>query len=162
MKVLVLVTSLMLAWAPASADKAAQCLANGGKYLTGRVTGGPAFARGRHPLRGIELSHTHLTLLPDQDERFWNIAVDNVFASGYDAAGETVPAPLSRIRVGDRIEICGRPYIDDTGPGVDWVHSNCGATPTARKPNGWLKILGAQGVPGPNLESSQEYCYIWR
>jgi hypothetical protein len=160
-KLIFLIASGVLAWSPTSADEAAQCLANGGKYLTGRVTAGPVFARGRHPLRGIELSHTHLTLLSDQDARSWDIAVDNVFASGYDAANETVPTPLSRIRAGDRLEICGRPFMDDTGPGLDWVHSNCGATPTARKPNGWLKILGVRNVPSPNLESSQRYCYLW-
>jgi hypothetical protein len=162
MKLIVLLASCVLAGGTAYADDATQCQAAGGTYLSGRVTAGPAFARGRHPRRGIELSHTHLTLRSDRDGRSWDIAVDNVFASGYDAAHETVPAPLSRIRVGDRLDVCGRPFTDETGPGMDWVHSNCGATPASRKPNGWLKILAANGIPGPNLESSQEYCYIWR
>jgi hypothetical protein len=147
--------------AAAHADEAAQCRANAGTYLTGHVTGGPNFARGRHPLHGIELSHTHLMILSDQDGRSWDIAVDNVFAAGYDSAGETVPAPLSHLRVGDRLEMCGRPYEDDGRPGMDWVHTNCGAAPTARKPNGWLKLLAANGTPGGNLESAEEYCRLW-
>ncbi|HEX4080255.1 MAG TPA: hypothetical protein VHX61_15450 [Rhizomicrobium sp.] len=162
MKLIVLLASCLFAWGTANADEAAQCQVGGGTYLTGHVTAGPVFARGRHPRRGIELSHTHLTLLSDRDRRSWDVAVDDVFASGYDAAGETVPAPLSKIRVGDRLEVCGRPFTDDTGPGIDWVHTNCGVTPTSRKPNGWLKVLAANGIPGPNLESSQEYCHIWR
>jgi hypothetical protein len=47
-------------------------------------------------------------------------------------------------------------------PGIDWVHTNCGATPAAGKPNGWFKLLAANGTPGPNLESSQEYCRLWQ
>ena len=152
---------VVFACGAAQADEAAQCAANAGTYLTGRVTGGPVFARGRHPLHGIELSHTHLLLVSDQDRQSYDIAVDNVFAPGYDAAGESVPAPLSNIHIGDRLEVCGRPFRDSTGPGMDWVHTNCGAAPTTRKPNGWLKILGANGTPGPNLETLGEYCRLW-
>jgi hypothetical protein len=162
MKLFVLLTSCVFVWGAAHAGEAAQCHAGGGTYLTGRVTGGPRFARGRHPLHGVELSHTHLTLLSDQDRQSYDIAVDDVFAAGFDSAGEAVPAPLSTVRVGNRLEVCGRPYRDDTKLGIDWVHTNCGDMPPARKPNGWLKILGANGAPGPNLESSQEYCRLWR
>ena len=161
MKLVALLTFCVFAWSAADADEAAQCQAGRGAYLTGSVTRGPVFARGRHPLHGIELSHTHVTLLADQDRQSYDVAVDNVFASGYDAAGESVPVPLSAIRVGDRVEVCGRPYTDPAGPGIDWVHTNCGATPTTAKPNGWLKILAANGSPGPNLESYQKYCYLW-
>ncbi|HTT82376.1 MAG TPA: hypothetical protein VMF67_02750 [Rhizomicrobium sp.] len=159
---IVLFTLCVFAWGAAHADEATQCRANDGTYLTGRVTGGPTFARGRHPLRGIELSHTHLTLLSDQDGQSWDIAVDDVFAAGYDAAGDSVPAPLSTLRPGDRLEVCGRPYNDYGRQGIDWVHTNCGATPSTAKPNGWLKRLGPGGKPGPNLEASQKYCYLWR
>lgn len=161
MKLNVLLTILAFASSAVHADEAAQCRINAGTYLTGTVTRGPIFARGRHPLRGVELSHSHLTLLSDQDRQFYDVAVDNVFAPGYDAAGETVPAPLSSIRTGNRVEVCGRPYRDPTGPGIDWVHTNCGVTPTTAKPNGWLKILAVDGAPGPNLESNQKYCYLW-
>lgn len=161
MKLNVLLTILAFASSAVHADEAAQCRINAGTYLTGTVTRGPIFARGRHPLRGVELSHSHLTLLSDQDRQFYDVAVDNVFAPGYDAAGETVPAPLSSIRTGNRVEVCGRPYRDPTGPGIDWVHTNCGVTPTTAKPNGWLKILAVDGAQGPNLESNQKYCYLW-
>ena len=143
----------------AHADEAARCRANGGAFLTGRVTTAPVFVQG-HLRDGIELSHTHLMLRSDSDGQSTDIAIDNVFAAGYDAAGESVPAPLSGIRVGERLELCGEPYRNDT-PGLHWVHTNCGETPTQGRPNGWLKILDAHGAPGPNLKSSREYCRLW-
>ena len=142
------------------ADEPAQCRANGGSYLTGKVITGPAFAPG-HPRDGVELSHTHLRLLSDRDGRSYDVAIDNVFATGYDAAGEGVPAPLSTIRIGDRLEICGRLFARG-GRGIDWVHTNCGARPSNAQPDGWLKVVGPDGTPGLNLESSQEYCRLWQ
>lgn len=141
------------------ADDAAQCSIDGGAYLTGAVIRGPTFARG-HTLDRVELSHTHLTVLSDQDGQSYDVAIDNVFASGYDAAGESVPAPLSMIHAGDRLELCGKLYSDGR-PGIDWVHTNCGETPTATQPDGWLKIVAPDGAPGPNLEASREYCRLW-
>jgi hypothetical protein len=161
MKLIALAAFCALASGAAHANEAALCRAHAGTFLTGTVTRGPVFARGRHPLHGIELSHTHLTLLSDQDRQSYDVAIDDVFAPGYDAAGDTVPAPLSGIRTGDRLEVCGRPYMNETESGIDWVHTNCGATPTNKKPNGWLKVLGANGTPGPNLESCEKYCYLW-
>src|SRR5215469_16831092 len=143
----------------ARADEAAQCRANAGTYLTGTVTDGPTFAPG-HGRDGVELSHTHLKLMSDQDGRSYDVAIDNVFASGYDAAGEGVPAPLSTIRSGDRLELCGRLYTRG-GMGIDWVHTNCGDTPRPADPNGWLKVFSPDGTPGPNLEASTEYCRLW-
>jgi hypothetical protein len=112
----------------ARADEAAQCRANAGTFLTGNVTQGPTFAPG-HLHKGIELSHTHLTLLSDQDGRSYHVAIDNVFATGYDAARESVPAPLSTIRTGDRLELCGKLFTRG-GLGIDWVHTNCGNRPS--------------------------------
>ena len=144
--------------AMAHADDAAQCQADKGAYLTGTVTRGPVFAHG-HLQRGVELSHTHLTLRADQDSQLYDVAIDNVFASGYDAARDAVPAPLSTITVGDRLELCGKLYTEG-GPGIDWVHTNCGNTPTAQ-PDGWLKVISAGGTAGPNLESAEKYCSIF-
>lgn len=144
----------------ARADDAAQCQANDGSFLTGTVTQPPYFKPG-HPFHGVELSHTHLTLLADQDGQSYDVAIDNVFASGYDAAGETIPAPLTTITAGARLELCGKLYATG-GPGIDWVHTNCGDTPTPDKPDGWLKIIGADGAIGPNLEDAQEYCQLWQ
>jgi hypothetical protein len=143
----------------ARADEAAQCQAQAGTYLTGRVVAGPSFTPG-HPRRGVELSHTHVRLQADQDGQTYDVAIDNVFADGYDAAGRSVPAPLSGIRAGDRLALCGKLYAQG-GPGIDWVHTNCGDQPTADKPDGWVKIIAADGTPGANLEASQEYCRLW-
>lgn len=151
---------VMLAAQAARAVEASQCHANGGTYLTGRVTNGPSFVHG-HLLRNVELSHTRLTLLADQDGQSYDVRIDDVFAAGYDAAGDNVPAPLSTIRPGNRLELCGKTYPGDAGPGIHWVHTNCGAVPSPDKPNGWAKVVGVDGTPGPNLESSKEYCPLW-
>jgi hypothetical protein len=117
MKLLGVFIFCLVASATARADEAALCRANGGTYLTGSVTQGPTFAPG-HVYKGVELSHTHLTLLSDQDGRSYHVAIDNVFAAGYDAAGESVPAPLSTIRTGDRLELCGKLFTRG-GLGID-------------------------------------------
>ena len=101
-----------------------------------------------------------LKLMSDQDGRSYDVAIDNVFATGYDGAGESVPTPLSTIQTGDRLELCGKLYTDG-GPGIDWLHTNCGETPRAAQPDGWRKILSSDGA-GPNLEDSREYCRLWR
>jgi hypothetical protein len=160
MKLLRVFILCLVASGTARADDAALCRANGGSYLTGSVTQVPIFAPG-HVRNGVELSHTHLTLRSDQDGRSYHVAIDNVFATGYDAAGESVPAPLSTIRPGDRLELCGKLFTRG-GRGIDWVHTNCGKAPRAARPDGWLKVLAPDGSPGPNLEDSQEYCRLWR
>ena len=159
MKLVAAVLFCLCAAIAARADEAAQCQANAGSYLTGTVTAGPSFASG-HPRRGVELSHTHLTLRSDRDGQFYDVAMDNVFASGYDAAGESVPSPLSSIQAGDRLELCGQLYTEG-GPGIHFVHTNCGDRPTPADPNGWVKLIDANGSPGPNLEDSREYCNLW-
>lgn len=160
MKLPLLFVLCAFAFAPAHADEAAQCASHDGTWVTGRVTGTPLFIHG-HLRDGVELSHTHLTLQSGRDGQTYDVAVDNVFAAGYDRAGEAVPAPLSTVRAGDRVDVCGKMYTDDTGRGIDWVHINCGATPTANQPNGWFELLNKDGTPGPNLESSREYCRLW-
>ena len=159
MKLATVFIFLLVASVTARADEAAQCRANAGTYITGIVTDGPTFTTGR-PREGVELSHTHLTVQADQDGRAYDVAIDNVFAGGYDAAGENVPAPLSTIRSGDRLELCGKLFTHGR-LGIDWVHTNCGERPRPAQPNGWLKVLAPDGAPGPNLESSQEYCRLW-
>jgi hypothetical protein len=160
MKLLGVFILCLVAAGTARADEAAQCQANAGTYLTGKVTRDPTFTRG-HLRNGVELSHTHLTLLSDQDGRSYHVAIDNVFAAGYDAAGESVPAPLSTIRTGDRLELCGKLFTRG-GLGIDWVHTDCGKAPRPAQPDGWLKVLVPDGNPGPNLQDSQEYCRLWR
>ena len=91
------------------ADNSGLCRASDGRYLTGRVIQGPNFVMG-HSRDGVELSHSHIILQADKDGQLYDVAIDNIFASGYDSAGETVPAPLSSIAVGDRLELCGALY----------------------------------------------------
>ncbi len=74
---------------PVWANEQADCAANAGTLLVGTVASGPTFARG-HERRGVELSHTHVRLRGD-DGRSYDIAIDNIFAEGYDQAGEHVP-----------------------------------------------------------------------
>ena len=161
MKRIAVLCLFLFAAATGRADEAGQCRANGGTYLTGAVTRPPVFAPGHDHPHGVELSHTHLTLLADQDGQNYDVAIDNVFASGYDASGESVPAPLSTIRAGDRLDLCGR-LFSHGGVGIDWVHTNCGDAPSPAQPDGWLKIIAADGTPGLNLEASREYCRLWR
>jgi hypothetical protein len=144
----------------AMADEAGLCQAADGSYLTGTVTQAPRFVAG-HARDGVELSHTQLTLQADQDGESYDVAMDNVFASGYDAAGEAVPSPLSSITVGDKLELCGELY-QSGDVGIHWVHTDCGDPPAATAPDGWVKLIGADGAVGPNLEDSQEYCKLWQ
>ena len=138
---------LLVVSQPAWSNEQDACGSNAGTLLIGTVVSGPAFAHG-HDLRGVELSHTHVRLRGD-DNRVYDIAIDNVFADGYDQASESVPAPLSRIQPGNRLELCGKPYTSG-GPGMDWVHTNCGDHSTPDQPNGWVKVVGPEGTPGPN------------
>lgn len=144
----------------AAADLAADCANAKGVYLTGKVTSAPKFASGKS-LKHVELSHTRLSVSAT-DGQTYQVAVDNVFAAGYDAANpkKQVPSPLSQIHVGDQLEMCGVQYTHPLG--IDWVHTNCGDTPVTGKPDGWIREIANDGTPGDNLESSQEYCRLWQ
>ena len=144
--------------APAWADEQSACTAAAGSYLTGVVVTAPKFAHGqfRH---GVELSHTHVSLRADQDGRVYDVAMDNVYANGYQKNSKSVPAPLNSIRIGDHLDLCGQLYT--SGVGIHWVHSNCGATPTAAAPDGWVKQLGADGAPGANDEGNTKFCSLF-
>jgi hypothetical protein len=145
---------------PAIADEARICQANAGHYVTGTIETGPRFVSG-HDRKGVELSHTRLTLLAE-DGTAYDVRIDNVFAAGYDQAGEAVPAPLSSLRPGDRLDLCGNLFsTHHGGQGIDWVHTDCGNSPRPGRPNGWVKLLDAAGIPGPNLEDSDAYCSLW-
>jgi len=138
-----------------AANDAQQCSAAGGKLLVGQVVSGPKFKHGMYK-KGVELSHTHLKL-QGEDGDTYDVAIDNVFAEGYQANSKKVPAPLNTIQVGDKVEACGIPYKG----GIHWVHNNCGDRPTRSDPDGWLKVVRADGSVGPNLEGSQAYCGLW-
>jgi hypothetical protein len=146
-----------LALADPSAD-ATQCQQGDGHFLTGTVMSRPSFKSGK-PLHGVYLSHTHLTLKGD-DGNTYDVAIDNVFADDYQRNQRAVPAPLSSIRVGDKLELCGKLY--STGDGIDWVHTNCGDRPEPDKPDGWVREVDASGSAGDNLEGNQAFCRLWR
>jgi hypothetical protein len=150
------VAALVLSPATVWADDRADCAAGDGTLLTGSVIAAPTFATGR-PLHGIPLTHTHIRIRGDADGQPYDLAVDDVFAAGYEPRRAEVPPPLSTIVVGQHLSACGIAYPG----GMHWVHTNCGDTPTAQDPNGWLKVVDAAGVDGPNLEDSQKYCYLW-
>ncbi len=143
----------------AHADGQAACAAAAGTYLTGTVVAGPFYAHGK-AVGGKQLSHTRLSLKADQDGRVYDVAIDNIYAAGYDQAGDRIPAPLDGIHRQDRLELCGQRYT--SGLGIHWVHTNCGARPNRNHPDGWVKVLDAKGSAGPNLESSTEYCGLWK
>ena len=159
-----IVSGLMLAAAcsgmcgSALADDGAACAAVDGSFLTGQVVGGPTFAHGQFR-QGVELSHTHVRLRADQDGRDYDVAMDNVFAGGYQPGGRAVPAPLDAIRVGERLELCGQLY--DRGVGIHFVHTNCGERPTSNHPDGWVKVIDGQGAAGPNLEGGTGFCKLF-
>ena len=156
--------ALALAFAltlPALADPAADaasCQKSAGSYLAGKVVKAPTFAHG-HPQKGVELSHTHITLQGDDGKRY-DVAMDNVFANGYRKNVSAVPDPLNTIKLGDRLELCGQKYTDGTS-GIHWVHTNCGAKPTAQKPDGWVRKVAADGTAGPNMTANQSFCSLW-
>jgi hypothetical protein len=151
---LALVAASSLAWA----DGGQACQAASGSYLTGVVVKGPKFAHGQFR-QGVELSHTHLKLRADQDGRVYDVAIDNVFANGYQPGRSEVPAPISDIRVNDRLELCGQLY--DRGVGIHFVHSNCGQFPSPNRPDGWIRMVDARGRASPNLEANASYCPLF-
>jgi hypothetical protein len=145
------------AWADQATD-AGQCRQNAGTFLTGTVTQGPSFRSGR-ARHGVFLSHTHLTLQGD-DGTSYDVAIDNVFANGYHRNQARVPVPLNSIRVGDRLELCGKLFTGGD-VGIDWVHTDCGETPTQDKPDGWVRKVDANGSAGDNMEANQAFCSIF-
>jgi hypothetical protein len=149
---------LLFALGDASADSRQSCAAASGSFVSGVVVKGPKFAHGQYR-QGVELSHTHLKLRADQDGLVYDVAIDNVFASGYQPGQQTVPAPIDTIGVNDRLELCGQLY--DRGIGIHFVHTNCGARPTQLRPDGWIRVLDRQGRAGDNLEANMRFCPLF-
>ncbi|HEX8956119.1 MAG TPA: hypothetical protein VF798_07595 [Burkholderiaceae bacterium] len=158
-------TALVTAFAafavlPAHADDAAQCQANQGTFVTGTVSGTPQFAASRSKRHGYPLSHTRLYVQTAGGSKL-EVDIDNVFAAGY-SKKRSIPSGLQAIADGTKLELCGQSYSDPNGKnGIHWVHTNCGAKPTSRRPDGWVKIVAADGSVGPNLEGDQDLCNIF-
>lgn len=143
----------------ALASEQSTCTANKGAYITGTVISAPKFAAASTTIDGVKLTHTRLNLRADQDGKTYDVAMDNVYAVDHVKNSTTMPPSLAAIKVNDRLGLCGKKYT--SGTGIHWVHSNCGDTPTAAAPNGWVKSISASGVVGVNKERSQNYCYLW-
>jgi len=144
-------------------DPATACAAGSGQYLTGTVIGDPRWRKGR-PLRGVDLSHTRFKIKADQTGVVTDVAADNVFASGFNDADpkHEVPFPLSTLKTGQRVSLCGLTYDNPgSGPGIHWVHTNCGAKPSPKQPAGWVRVFLDDGTLGPNLEDATNFCRLW-
>lgn len=74
--------------------------------LVGKVVCPPTFKDGMFR-KGVELSHTHLSLKGEDDGKTYDVAIDELFASRYQQNRKGVPAPLNSIAVGDKLEVCG-------------------------------------------------------
>ena len=153
----VLVLGLFMAGA-ALADDRSDCTASDGAFLTGTVTTAPVFVHGQFR-KGVELSHTRFYLAADGAGQKYEVAVDNIFANGYQASAPGVPKALAGIAVGDRLALCGALYTK--GLGIHFVHTNCGEKPSQQHPDGWLKRFNADGTEGANLEANQASCSIF-
>ncbi|MFZ6672657.1 hypothetical protein [Undibacterium sp. Xuan67W] len=150
----------LLSCSAAWADDRAACDIGKGTFITGQVASGPKFKSGKF-LKGVELSHTHLKVKVDGSGDLYDVAIDNVFAAGYIKNSKAIPASLSQIKVGDKLELCGQEYTDGT-KGIHWVHTDCNQKPSPSKPNGFIKIVGSNGAVGDNLESLETYCGLWK
>lgn len=144
-------------------------MVDSGKFylLVGTVVNSPIYKDGMNQ-KNVELSHTHFSVLPlgeSNPQNYYDVAADNVFASGYDQAqpNKSVPAPLSNLVPGTTVELCGITYADkspQTGVvsnGIHWVHiANQQMTE-----GGWTKIINSDGSLSDNLENNTEYLYLW-
>ena len=138
-----------------------------GALLVGTVVSAPWYVGGK-PLDNVVLSHTHVLVAPLGDSNpadEYEMAADNVFASGYDKAEpqKSVPAPLSSLTAGTIVEVCGLTYTQKPSSkspatnGIHWVHIKDAAGSTG----GWVKTVDAAGNIGANLEDNTEYLYLW-
>ena len=144
----------------AAATEQTTCSSSGGTWITGYVTSSPTFASSKTTLQGVKLTHTHFNVRSDQDGKTYDVAVDNIFAVDYVLNATTIPRSLAAIRINDYVGTCGATFTSPTA-GTHFVHTNCGATPTASKPNGWLKTVTSTGYWSTNVERSQTYCYLF-
>jgi len=162
-------TQIITPTVPVGYEKDAEsCHSNGGLLLVGTVAATPVYKSGS--LRqGVELSHTHITINPlgtTNPNAAYDMAVDNAFAAGYDAAqpNKAVPAPLSSLMIGTLIEACGLTYSNGNGAikqGIHFVHLNDQPIIPNVTANGWVKVVNPDGTLSDNLEGSAEYSYLW-
>lgn len=167
------------------AADAATCQAQNALLLVGTVQAAPVYVgsksiqplvdSGKPESQGILLSHSHILVQPLGDSNpsdAYEIAADNVFATGYDQAQpkNLVPAPLANLAAGQVIEACGLTYsqtpfksgsVFNANNGIHWVHANDQPINPGHTTNGWLKLVNQSGTTGENLEGSAEYFCLW-
>ena len=162
MKCWISTLALALPMSCAWADDRADCAAVQGVLLVGKVISGPTFVHGQF-LQGVELSHTRILVQADASGTVYDARIDNVFAEDYQKNSRMVPASLSALSSGTHVEICGATYQDSGAPpGIHWTHTDCGSPPQPGKPDGWVKVVSADGSVGPNLEAAGQYCSIFQ
>jgi hypothetical protein len=144
----------------AMASDQTDCAAGGGAYVSGVVTTAAYFKAASSTLQGVGLSHTHVSMLSDQDGQTYDVAIDNVYAMDYVLNSPTMPKSLAVLKVGDHLSTCGALYTSG-GPGTHWVHNNCNVPGTTAAPNGFIKKMSARGPVYANLERNMAYCYLW-
>lgn len=146
------------------------CNANGGQLLVGIIQNAPWYVSASSSIQGVALSHTHFTVQPLNDTNsgdLYEVAADNVFATGYDNAepNGAIPDPLSGLQQGQVVEACGltynqNPTYSSAVYGIHFVHINDQPI-TSTTDNGWLKVVNNDGTVSDNLESNTEYLYLW-
>ena len=157
---------------------ASLCESIGGYYQYGTVNSPPNsdymavtnYAVATESLSGIPLSHTHIEITSALDGKIYDVAIDNVFANGYNPLSYVVPSSYAEnLTAGSTIYLCsgnpnGVPYSvnePESNPfatqGFDWVHTNCAAS---GYPSSYLNgfLYDQNNI---NLTNSQTYCYLW-
>ena len=156
---------------------ASLCESIGGYYQYGTVNSPPNdymavtnYAVATESLSGIPLSHTHIEITSALDGKIYDVAIDNVFANGYNPLSYVVPSSYAEnLTAGSTIYLCSGnpnavPYSvnePESNPfatqGFDWVHTNCAAS---GYPSSYLNgfLYDQNNI---NLTNSQTYCYLW-
>lgn len=157
---------------------ASLCQSAGGYYQYGTVNSPPNsdysavtnYKAATESLEGIPLSHTHIEITSAIDGNIYDVAIDNVFADGYNPLSYVVPSTyVENLTAGSTVYFCSGnptqvPYPvnePESNPfatqGFDWVHTNCAASgyPSSFK-NGFLYDQNNN-----NLTNNQMYCYLW-
>lgn len=157
---------------------ASLCQSAGGYYQYGTVNSPPNsdyaavtnYKAATESLEGIPLSHTHIEITSAIDGNIYDVAIDNVFADGYNPLSYVVPSTyVANLTAGSTVYLCSGnptqvPYPvnePESNPfatqGFDWVHANCAASGYSSSfKNGFLYDQNNN-----NLTNSQTYCYLW-
>ncbi len=143
------------------------CNSSGGYFQYGVVNSPPNsdYSSASQTISGVPLSHTHIEITSALDNKIYDIAINNVYASNYNVNSGVVPPSFSQnLTAGSYVFLCsgnkaGVPYpmtLQYAKYGIDWVHTNCGNN--SKYTNGWLYDSNNLNQ---NLTGSQTYCYLF-